>query len=196
VATPAAVTPKVAEAPVPLPPRMPATLQTKRSVTPEPAAPKPVAAAQPEPASPPAPVATPAPIAPAPVATPAPQQAAKSAPPASDGDAAVVAVVQRSGDSLRIEFPFATDTPSAVFRRGDTLWLVFDTSAKINLKALTTDLSDLIRSATFTRGAEGEALVRIRLERPRLVSLDSEGPTWVVNLADTVIVPTKPLSMA
>ena len=33
--------------------------------------------------------------------------------------------IKRSGDNVTFEFPFSAATPAAVFRRGDTLWLVF-----------------------------------------------------------------------
>ncbi len=46
------------------------------------------------------------------------------------------------------------------------------------------------------RGAEGEAILRIRLKRPQLVSLDSEGPAWMVNVGDIVTVPPHPLGVA
>ncbi|HEY5217428.1 MAG TPA: tetratricopeptide repeat protein, partial [Pseudolabrys sp.] len=72
----------------------------------------------------------------------------------------------------------------------------FDSAAKIDLAALTADARDLIRSAAFERGADGETIVRIRLERPRLASLDTDGPGWIVNLGDTVAVPTRPLGIA
>ena len=138
---------------------------------------------------------------PAPTAPSAPKQAAKSAateraPPASNSNAAVVVALQRSGDNLRVEFPFAGPTPAAVFRRADMLWLVFDSAAKIDLAALTTDSSDVIRNAVVERGQDGEEIVRIRLERPRLASLDADGPGWVVNIGDTVSVPTRPLGIA
>ena len=120
----------------------------------------------------------------------------RGARPAPNPDAPVVVAVHRSGDNLRVEFPFAVPTPAAVFRRADTLWLVFDSAAKIDLAALTTDSSDLIRSAALERGADGEAIVRIRLERPRLASLDADGPGWIVNIGDTVAVPTRPLGIA
>ncbi len=108
----------------------------------------------------------------------------------------MVAVVNRSGDNLQVEFPFAVPTPAAVFRRADTLWLVFDSAAKIDLAALSTDASPVIRNAVFERGEDGEAIVRIRLERPRLASLDADGPGWIVNIGDTVAVPTRPLGIA
>ncbi len=91
---------------------------------------------------------------PPPAAAPAPKEAAKPAAtervrPAPNPNAAVVVAVTRSGDNLRVEFPFSGPTPAAVFRRGDVLWLVFDSSAKIDLATLTTETSDLIRGATL-----------------------------------------------
>lgn len=128
----------------------------------------------------------PAPAPPAPVAAPR---------PAPRPDGAVVATMTRSGDNLRVELQFAVPTPAAVFRRADTLWMVFDTAANVDIAALTVDSAQLIRSAEFVRGAEGEGIVRIRLERPLLTSLDADGPAWIVNIGDTVTVPTRPLAV-
>lgn len=154
------------------------------------------AAAPPEPSppksSPPSPTmlaaasSQPAPAPPAPVAAPR---------PAPRPDGAVVATMTRSGDNLRVELAFAVPTPAAIFRRADTLWMVFDTAANIDIAALTVDSAQLIRSAEFARGAEGEGIVRIRLERPLLTSLDADGPAWIVNIGDTVMVPTRPLAV-
>ena len=93
--------------------------------------------------------------------------------PAPNPDAKVVAALRLSGDLLRAEFPFAVATPAAVFSRGDMLWLIFDSAAKIDVDALADDPSHAIRSAVLQHGADGEAIVRIKLERPRLVSLRS-----------------------
>ncbi len=46
-----------------------------------------------------------------------------------------------------------------------------------------------------SRGQDGEAIVRIRLARPMLASLDAAGPGWVVNIGDSVTVPTLPLTI-
>src|SRR5690606_19111943 len=43
---------------------------------------------------------------------------------------------------------------------------------------------------------DGEAIVRIRLNRPQLVSLDTDGPAWMVSVGDTIAVPTVPLGAA
>ena len=109
---------------------------------------------------------------------------------------AVVASVQQSGSTLRIAFPFALPTPAAVFRRADMLWLIFDSDKKIDIAALAADKDSGIRHTKLDRGTDGEAVIRIRLARPRLVSLAADGPGWVVTVADAVTVPTQPLSVS
>ena len=47
--------------------------------------------------------------------------------------------LRRQGENLKLTFPFAAPTPAAVFRRADTLWLVFDTARQIDLAALAKD---------------------------------------------------------
>ena len=37
----------------------------------------------------------------------------------------------------------------------------------------------------FERGEDGAAIVRIKLARPRMASLEADGPGWIVNIADT-----------
>ncbi len=134
-------------------------------------------------------------------ATAAPQPPAKPAAtgrtlPPADPNAPVVVDVRQSGDNLRAEFPFIAATPAAVFQRGDTLWLVFDSAAKIDIAALTKDTAKLIRGAAQERGTDGEAIVRVKLERPGLVSLETDGPSWIVAIGDSVGVPSCPLAIA
>jgi len=176
-------------------------------------APKPAAAA-PAPSPAPAPVATPvvAP-APAPVAAaevPAPQEAAAAAPsdqpappsmpaaapaPPHTLDAPVVAEVRRQGENIKLTFPFAAPTPAAVFRRADTLWLVFDTGTKIDVAALTSSATGRkLRGATVTPLGNGQ-VVRITLDRPQLTTFTEEGTFWSVNVGDVALEPTRPLGV-
>jgi tetratricopeptide (TPR) repeat protein len=108
----------------------------------------------------------------------------------------VVASAQQSGDTLRVEFPFAALTPAAVFQRADMLWLVFDSRAQIDLAALQPDGDNGLREVLFERAKDGAAIVRIKLTRPRMTSLDADGPAWIVKIADAVPTPSQPLTIA
>jgi len=116
--------------------------------------------------------------------------------PLPNPNAVVVAGVQQSGETMRIEFPFAAATPAAVFQRADTLWLVFDTPARIDLTAIQADNDNGLREMLFDRTKDGVATIRFKLTRPRMSSIVADGPTWVVTIADSVTESTKPLTVA
>jgi Tfp pilus assembly protein PilF len=116
--------------------------------------------------------------------------------PKANPNAVVVAAAQQSGDSMRVEFPFAVPTPAAAFQRADTLWLVFDTPSQIDLAALQADNDNGVREVLFERGDDGAAIVRIKLARPRMASLEADGPAWVVKIADTTTASIQPLGIA
>ena len=124
----------------------------------------------------------------------APPAAAPKAPP-RDPNRPVTAELSRQGDNLRVLFPFAVPTPAAVFQRADTVWLVFDTAAKIEIAALESEPSRTIRSASLTRTDETQVL-RLRLERPRLTSVSMEGAMWSVTVGESVQEPTKPVGIS
>jgi tetratricopeptide (TPR) repeat protein len=116
--------------------------------------------------------------------------------PPPNPNAVVVAGVQQSGETMRIEFPFGVTTPAAVFQRADTLWLVFDTSTQIDLTAIKADNDNGVREVLFERTKDGVAAIRVKLTRPRLSSIVADGPTWIVTISDTVAASTKPLTVA
>jgi tetratricopeptide (TPR) repeat protein len=124
-----------------------------------------------------------------------PEAAMKSRPPPDPGGPVTVDV-QAFNDNLRLYFPFATPTPAAVFRRADMLWLLFDSDAKINVAALTGSHNALIKSAVTGRTADGATFVRLRLERPRLISLAAEGPAWILGIGDNANEASRPLAVA
>jgi len=122
-------------------------------------------------------------------------KAAVAAPPAVpiDPKAPVPVGVQRAGDTLRLSFAFAAPPPAAVFRRADILWMVFDSNAPIDPAALNVEPN--IRRATLERGADGEQILRVKLDRPRLISAVADNATWTVTIADTMVRPPQPLAM-
>lgn len=187
----------------PAPPPAPAQVQVP------PSAPAPAAAVEPRPAPAPAVEPPPAPArspvveaAPAPVQAPAMAEAPPMVPktaapePLKANDGTVYAAVRESKAGPLIDFPFLRPTPAAVFRRADTLWLVFDTDTKIDVTAIKTDRENGIRGATFARGKDGAAIVRIKLMRPRLVSLAADGPGWTMAIADAVTTPSAAVTMS
>lgn len=116
--------------------------------------------------------------------------------PPPDPNAPVIVGLHKNGDTVRLEFPFAVPAPAAVFRRADVVWLVFDNPAPIAVGTLPTDSEGVIRSASFKREPDGAAVVRLRLQRPRLISVDSDGLAWTITIADTVVIPSRPLGVA
>jgi hypothetical protein len=141
-----------------------------------------------------APATTPAATVPLPPQKPAkPAEAAAPPPPRTQSGAGAVELV-RQGDNLRLTFPFAKPTPAAVFRRADTLWLVFDAASDIDLAALSAEPSRTIQSASLTRSPDA-SVVRIKLQRPRLTSIVSSGADWTLTIGDAVMEPTQPLTL-
>jgi tetratricopeptide (TPR) repeat protein len=107
-------------------------------------------------------------------------------PPRPHAAGAVVVDLARQGGDLKLSFPFATATAAAVFNRADTLWIVFDSNADIDLGALDGETSRIIRAAEFTRTPEAD-IVRIKLDHPHLSVVDADGPVWTVQIGDTAI---------
>jgi hypothetical protein len=128
------------------------------------------------------------------VARPKPQTAQPQGAPASRGFPVDV-TLKRQGDNLGLTFPFAGPTPAAMFLRADTLWLVFETEATIGLSALEGEPSRTIRSVTLSREND-LAVLRVKLQRPRLVSAASDGTGWMVTIGAEILDPTRPLGIS
>jgi hypothetical protein len=109
--------------------------------------------------------------------------------------APIKATVKRDGSKTELVFPFRTSIPAAVFRRADMLWLVFDTDAAVAIGDLNAERGANIRSVSAMR-LRDSAVVRVRLDRPQLISVAAEGPVWKVTLANEVVAPTRPLTIS
>jgi tetratricopeptide (TPR) repeat protein len=119
-------------------------------------------------------------------------QDVKAAP--ADPAAPVVVDVRRQGEALRLTFPFVVPTPAAVFRRADTVWLVFDSQAPIDINKITAQSGRSIRNAAVTRSRDGQ-VIQLKLDKPKLTSIGSEGLTWSVVVGDMMLEPTQPLNV-
>ena len=157
---------------------------------------------QPSPSTDAAKAATPPPAPPAPQrdAAAVPDKApANDAPPprphAANSSAKVAVELTRQGANLKLSFPFAASTAAAVFNRADTLWIVFDSNADIDLSALDGEASRTIRGAEFTHTPDAD-IVRIKLDHPHLASVDIDGPIWTVQIGDSAIDSTRALTVS
>jgi tetratricopeptide (TPR) repeat protein len=123
------------------------------------------------------------------------KEAAPAARPADNRSGIVTAELRRQGENLKLTFAFPGPVPAAMFRRADALWLVFDTPAKIDVTALGNDATRTIRTATATT-MDNAQVVRIQLERPRLMSVATDADTWFVTVGDTVVDPSRALAIS
>jgi tetratricopeptide (TPR) repeat protein len=113
----------------------------------------------------------------------------------ADSAAPVAVDVRRQGEAMRLTFPFNQPTPAAVFRRSDTLWLVFDSQTPIDIGKLSALAGQTIRSSSVTRSRGGQ-VVTLKLDRPKLTSMGADGATWTVTIGDVMLDQTQPLSIA
>lgn len=131
-----------------------------------------------------------------------PREAIKPAPvevQASPPPAAASVDARRDSDGLRVTFPIPVANPAAAFRRGDTVWLVFDTPKPIDVEAIRARGGAMIGEVSRMPLAKGQA-VRIRLTRPLVYSLTSEEvgkeTNWLLTLADKIQATPLPLMMS
>lgn len=124
---------------------------------------------------------------------PSPAGAQAVPPPAVSVDA------RRDSDGLRVTFPIPVATPAAAFRRGDTVWLLFDTPKPIDVEAIRVRGGAMIGEVSRMPLEKGQA-VRIRLTRPLVYSLTSEEvgkeTNWLLTLADKIQATPLPLMMS
>ena len=103
---------------------------------------------------------------------------------------------RRDSDGLRVTFSFAAPTPAAMFRRADTVWLVFDQTGSIDVEPIRAKGGAIIGDVSRLPLEKGQA-IRIRLNRPQMPSLESDprtgGTEWTLTFADRVQAPPLPL---
>jgi hypothetical protein len=115
---------------------------------------------------------------------------------ASDKTASIEAL--RDSEGLHVKFSFATATPAALFRRADTVWLVFDQTAPIDIEPIRAKGGAVIGDVSRVPLEKGQA-IRIRLNRPQMPSLESDSRdgamSWTATLADRVQASPLPLTV-
>lgn len=154
---------------------------------------KPEVAAAAGPAPKPAAVAeVPAPATPAPPPSALATKAAPPNVPVASSVPGVVVEARLTSDDFRLTFPFTAPTPAAVFRRSDSIWLVFDTDQAIDAGAIRHEGGRIVADTMAIDLPKGRAL-RIRLNRPQLATLTGSELGWTLVLADKALSPPQPL---
>ena len=105
---------------------------------------------------------------------------------------------RRDSDALRVTFSFAAPTPAALFRRADTVWLVFDQTTPIDVEPIRAKGGSIIGDVSRLPLEKGQA-IRMRLNRPQIPSFESEGRAngteWTLTFADRGQAPPLPLTV-
>lgn len=106
--------------------------------------------------------------------------------------AGITVEAKLTSDDFRLTFPFSHPTAAAVFRRSDSIWLVFDTDQAIDASAVRREGGWIVAEAVPADLPKGRAL-RIRLNRPQLATLIGDERAWTLVLADKALSPPQPL---
>lgn len=106
----------------------------------------------------------------------------------------VLAEARRIGNTVRVVFPFVEPVSSAVFRRHDSIWLVFDTDATIDTRGMVSALADTADTIAVEE-RDGYQVLRLDLNDPVLATVGADGNAWSLVIGDMILEPSVPLKM-
>jgi tetratricopeptide (TPR) repeat protein len=98
---------------------------------------------------------------------------------AGSGPSTVPVVAQASSGKVSLAFRWPTAVGAAVFRRGEAVWIVFDTAARLDLSGATA-----LGPASDVHWTAGPGHVAVRVAAPAgaPVSATANGTTWTVTI--------------
>ncbi|OLF74054.1 hypothetical protein AWH62_07895 [Maricaulis sp. W15] len=111
--------------------------------------------------------------------------------PVPEGGVVRAEVSDFNGD-LRIEFDWAAPLGMAVFRRGDAIWVVFDTAAQLDLRELDGTNGRHVSGHTDINGQD---FVAARIIAPSTSQAEArlDGNRWTVVLSERIASPPRPI---
>lgn len=103
--------------------------------------------------------------------------------------------VRSAGQDLVLSFPWASLPGAAVFRRADSIWIVFDASAELLDAEIAASGS---RHVSGYRSFSGDDYTALILETSPATQADvrAAGASWTVTLADAIDTPPRPVRIA
>ncbi len=114
-------------------------------------------------------------------ATPPPEPAERAPRPDPMPAGGVVrAVAEIAGPQVSLRFDWANPAGAAVFRRGEAIWIVFDTPATLDVSKLPRGVSQYSKVQAF----KGRDYAAVRLVAPRSlpIAVVGEGSSWTLRL--------------
>lgn len=106
----------------------------------------------------------------------------------------VSAEARRIGNTVRVVFPFSEPVSSAVFRRNDSIWLVFDTDATIDTRGMVSALAETAESIAVEQFDDYQIL-RLDMNDPVLATVGVDGNAWSLVIGDLILEPSRPLKL-
>jgi tetratricopeptide (TPR) repeat protein len=108
-----------------------------------------------------------------------PTAPADSAPAATALQASVPVTARATADKVVLNFAWTRPVGAAVFRRGEAVWVVFDTAARMDMSGAQT-----LGPASEARWAAGPDYVALRIAAPEnlAVSAVADGSNWTVTI--------------
>mgnify|MGYP000285678361 CR=1 FL=1 len=98
-----------------------------------------------------------------------------------------------NGD-LRVEFDWAAPLGSAVFRRGEAIWIVFDAGADLDLRELDVTNRRHVRNFSAVRGDDWTA-ARIIVPTTSQAEVRIDGNRWTVVFSEGIESPPRPINV-
>ncbi|MES0882669.1 hypothetical protein ABLQ08_18505 [Roseibium sp. SCPC14] len=106
----------------------------------------------------------------------------------------VSAEARRIGNTVRVVFPFSEPVSTAVFRRNDSIWLVFDTDATIDTRGMISALAETADTIDVQQFDDYQIL-RLDLNDPVLATVGVDGNAWSLVIGDLILEPSIPLQL-
>lgn len=111
------------------------------------------------------------------------------------GLSTVDASINEAHDSIRLIFPFEKKTPSAVFRRGKSVWMVFKTDDVLDISSIQGLEGNFVHLAEVIENGPFKA-VRLLLSSVQLASAAVDDNSWVISIGNSVIRASEPLTVS
>ncbi len=99
-----------------------------------------------------------------------------------------------NGAGLRFTFQFAKPVAAAIFRRGPSIWAVFDSDAQLDLTALRARADPMVEDIQQVRFGKAQ-YVRIKLKEAQLAHVSYSNNGWHLTIGDMATGKTNPLRL-